>query len=147
MISQEEKKSKYFAAVLPQIKIKTHHNHRSGQHVSFALVPGSKGNDVYAVGIDEHGRAAWCDCKHHEIRGAYCKHMEAVDLHMSILLYDVVADACQIASQAWIDASDHATAEIGNAYEVQAKTFAFGCCGHIVKPQHEGELCGACLCG
>jgi len=145
MVKQEEKKSKYFASVLPRIRVKTHHNRRSGQCISFALVPSEKGNEQYAVGIDEHGHAAWCDCKHHEIRGAYCKHMEAVDLYMQHLLYDVVADACQIVEQVWIDTCD-TTSQIGSAYEQMAPTFAYGACGHLVHPQHVGELCGACLC-
>lgn len=146
-MAQTAKFSEYFLYAAANLVFKHRHNKRTGQTFDFALVPSQEcGHEPYLVGIKD-GHAINCECPDHIFRHRYCKHQEIADYRMCMdreaaerfRQYDVVAAALDIA----VDAG------LGDTYEELAKTkkpaqFAWGSCGHRVKPGHDGELCGGC---
>jgi hypothetical protein len=121
-------------------------------------------NEVYLVEVRADGKTS---CKHagtgEECKGHYfgrvqrrrerrseCYHVIAV-MTTDLPSFDQVA-AYSIA-QAMAEANEQMCAyerEVAPVVVPQQPAivyaFAYGSCGHIVKPQHAGTPCGACLC-
>lgn len=121
----------------------------------FSLVPSTTNRlDIYAVVIED-GRAVRCTCKGCKEHGYYCIHMQATQFVLDAMIEDANSptpdEEAAIAEERNMQKLALYKESIAhNAYECLAPTkdvtHAYGCCGHIVKPQHAGELCGSCLC-
>lgn len=115
-------------------------------------VPSDSSSETYYVTYNKTDHRYECNCpcgeKHHHT--VECKHIRAVKQVVAARRelaqastpvakkYDVVSEALAVVNQAMADA------KIGDTYE--QITYAYGSCGHLVKPEHEGQPCGACLC-
>jgi hypothetical protein len=134
----------------------------------FSVVPSTtKKLEVYVVNI-ENGKAVKCRCKGYEY-GHYCIHMQATDFYLEAMVEDaesvtlteameeaqaemeqhIETAATQAERENMQKFADFKLANASDAYEQLAPTkkveYAYGSCGHLVKPGHEGDICGGCF--
>src|SRR5690349_15607687 len=77
MLKQAEVKSKYLEYAINYLVIKM------DKLGAYANVPSQTSEEIYQVRLDESSKVPYatdCQCPHHQIRHAYCKHMEAIDM-------------------------------------------------------------------
>lgn len=132
----------------------------------FAVVPStSKRLAMYVVNIED-GKAVKCNCPGNKEHGYVCVHMIAVQFYIDAMVDDAAETVTMVEAMAEAQATieEHietvaaeaekrnmqkwAEHKLANAYEQLAPTkkieYAYGTCGHLVKPGHEEHMCGGC---
>ncbi len=99
---------------------------------------------VYFTQVKPDGSGS-CTCESRKP----CYHMTAL-LSIDLPTYDETLSqrigtiSVQNAIKDAIDALE--TNEYNSLASTKRVSHGYGCCGHIVKLEHDGQLCGACLC-
>lgn len=149
MKTTTRKPSAKIVTVIARVTVK-----RNG-HVIY-LCRGSHGEQYNTTVIN--GKATGCTCPARKP----CKHMDhCQNLEASRVAPQVQPEPVATIGEAMAQANEQMAAHIDqvaaegdkaytNEYDILGLTkdpvsMAYGSCGHLVKPEHEGDLCGACM--